>query len=489
MTHLQAVETPRADLTAWDQLLAGWTRSEGTGLFIATYQYPGQTAGIAAGLREYAGELTLRARVDYGGLESGYDYTLEQARQRLAPTPRERAAIADADLEHELQRLRVRRDARRLLDAEDSAETEIVAPTRLDAFLDEVDVDAEYRVDRLLPTGGNVLFPAPAKAGKSTAIGNLSRSLADGEAFLGTFAVVPARVVLVDNELDSRGLRRWLREQEIEHTENVSIVSLRGRTASFDILDAGIRARWADALRGADVLIFDCLRPVLDALGLDENRDAGQFLVALDALKTEAGISEAILVHHMGHAGERARGDSRLLGWPDVTWKITLERPDDPATSPRFFSAFGRDVSVPETQLEYDPARRRLTVSGLSRRDAAVEVALAALVELLAEMPEGLSQAAIEDALVKGQGIPRSDVRQATHVAQQRALSVVVPGPRGAKLHVPIRQLATSPDLAASSPASTPVTSPPPIGGEVARSAATTQHDNLAAASSSKENS
>ncbi|MBP3977849.1 AAA family ATPase [Microbacterium sp. BLY] len=461
MSLLRPVDEFAADLAAWDHLLAGWRRTEATGPFLAAYRHPGQVEGTAGGLREHDGRLTLRARVDYAGLESGYDYTLEQARQRLSPTPAERAAIADADLEHELQRLRVRRDARRMLDAEESAETTIPAPTRLDAFLDEPDVDAEYRVDRLLPTGGNALFPAPAKAGKSTTIGNLARAFADGDAFLGTFAVQPARVVLIDNELDPRGLRRWLREQEIQHPEHVSVVPLRGRTASFDIIDPATRARWADVLRGADVLIFDCLRPVLDALGLDENRDAGQFLVALDALKTEAGISETVLVHHMGHAGERARGDSRLLGWPDVTWKITLERPDDPSMSPRFFSAFGRDVSVPETQLEYDPARRRMSVTGMSRRDAAVEVALAALIELLAANPNGLSQAAIEEAL-KGEGIPRSDVRQATHVAQQRALSVVVPGPRGAKVHVPIPHLATSPDLAATSPASTPVTSPPP---------------------------
>ena len=51
---------------------------------------------------------------------------------------------------------------------------------------------------------------------------------------------------------------------------------------------------------------------MLDALGLDEHRDAGRFLTAFDALLVEAGIRDAFVVTHMGHTNERARGDSRL---------------------------------------------------------------------------------------------------------------------------------------------------------------------------------
>jgi hypothetical protein len=47
-----------------------------------------------------------------------------------------------------------------------------------------------------------------------------------------------------------------------------------------------VRAEWARKLRDLDaaVVILDCLRPVLDALGLDESHDAGRLLVALDEL-------------------------------------------------------------------------------------------------------------------------------------------------------------------------------------------------------------
>jgi hypothetical protein len=84
--------------------------------------------------------------------------------------------------------------------------------------------------------------------------------------------------------------------------------------------------------------------------------------VAFDALLRDVGpddrAADGMVVHHMGHAGERSRGDSRILDWPDASWKLVREDLDDPA-SPRYLSAFGRDVDVPEgaTQLRRaDPA-------------------------------------------------------------------------------------------------------------------------------------
>jgi hypothetical protein len=74
----------------------------------------------------------------------------------------------------------------------------------------------------------------------------------------------------------------------------------------------------------------------------------------------------------MGHSGERARGASRLRDWPDVEWRLVREKTEngdvDPA-APRYFSAYGRDVDVPESRLVFDPATRHLTLEGGSRAD------------------------------------------------------------------------------------------------------------------------
>ena len=67
----------------------------------------------------------------------------------------------------------------------------------------------------------------------------------------------------------------------------------------------------------------------------------------------------------MGHAGERARGDSRLSDWPDAT--LAAGRGCDEADSPRYFSAYGRDIDVPTGRLDFDPDTRWLTYTDESR--------------------------------------------------------------------------------------------------------------------------
>lgn len=268
----------------------------------------------------------------------------------------------------QLEHMMARDEAFRRFSEQRAGELAMPAGVGLGEFLAVADDPVLYRITDVLPVGGNALLAAQFKAGKSTLVANLLRSLVDGDPFLGCFAVEPpsGRIVLLDNELDERMLRRWLREQGIENVNGVEVFSLKGKLSTFNILDDAIRARWAAALAGASVLIFDPLRPAMDALGLDENHDGGRFLQAWDALKSEAGADESVVVHHVGHGSDRARGDSRLLDWPDALWKITKEvqkqKPGD-IFAPlddggmRFFAAHGRDVLVPEGLLQYRDRR------------------------------------------------------------------------------------------------------------------------------------
>ena len=216
-----------------------------------------------------------------------------------------------------------------------------------------------------------MIVSAQYKAGKTRLAANVMRSLLDGADFLGTHPVAPisGSVALLDFEMGPRHLRAWLRDQRIENDDRLRVYALRGQCSRFNILESGIRAAWARELRESQVsyLVLDCLRPVLDALGLDEHHEAGRFLVALDALLEEAGIPDALLVHHMGHAGERSRGDSRLRDWPDVEWRL-VRSGDDPA-SPRYITAYGRDVDQRESALHFDADTGRLTLTEGSRRD------------------------------------------------------------------------------------------------------------------------
>jgi hypothetical protein len=377
----------------------------------------------------------------------------ESAEERQDADP---AAIAERLITIKMDVLRIDREARRRLDAEERPRLDLPPVKSLPALLDEPDEDTPWLIDKVMQADTRVMLAAQFKSGKTTIVENLVRALADQSPFLGAFEVkhAPSAIVLIDDELSERMLRRWLREQGVGNTAAVAdVVSLRGRVGSLNLLDEHIRAEWAARLRElrCDFLILDCLRPILDALGLDENRDAGKFLTAFDAMLADAGITSAVMVDHMGHSGERNRGDSRKLDWPDATWKLVRE--DEQPDSARFFSAYGRDVDVFEGRLAYEPATRRLTYVQGSRSDTKVRAAFVDVVRLLAAVAKDDPQARGEDraCLTKSAieaelrhagykentdngGHSQKAVRAAIDLGLRSAVLRVVPGPRRSQL-------------------------------------------------------
>ena len=358
---------------------------------------------------------------------------------------------ASADVLRELQRLRVQDEARRLLAAEKRGTTEPPEVLTLSERLARPTPPARYRIRDWQPAGARVMLAAQYKAGKTTLLGNLIRCLVDGAHWLGVADVetVTGTVVLFDCEMAPRQLDEWLGDQQIIHPEKVIVVPLRGRLGAFNILDDAVRTEWAATLRelNAEYVALDCLRPLMDALGLDENHDAGRLLVAFDALLAEARVADACVVHHMGHGQERARGDSRIRDWPDVEWRLVRE--SEEPSSRRYITAFGRDVDVFEKSLAYDPYSRRLSIAGGSRKDAAAEEALSAVLALLGETKEPMSGNAIEKALT-ADGIPRGALRNALKNTVKLARSK---GKRNATLYSPAGEFASSPQFATTSPA------------------------------------
>ena len=292
-----------------------------------------------------------------------------------------------------------------------------------------------YRIANWQPRGTRVMLAAQFKAGKTTVVGNVLRSLVDGDDFLGRDPVTPVQgtVIDIDTEMSESQLDRWHGDQRIQHDDRVMVLPMRGHAAAFNILDAEIRAQWAARFNqcGASYLVLDCLRPILDALGLDEHRDTGRFLVAFDALLREAGIEEALVVHHMGHLGERARGDSRLRDWPDVEWRL-IRQDDDPA-SPRFLTAYGRDVDVPESQLTYDRETRRLALAGGSRKDARTDLVLGAIIDILAGSPP-LSGRQVKAALAESDH-SREAIEDALRAGHRDGRLIVDDGPKRSRLY------------------------------------------------------
>ncbi|PRX95599.1 AAA family ATPase [Allonocardiopsis opalescens] len=434
-------------------LSASWARAEFGGILAwaiaqARAATPAQMAELAEGIEERA-----PAERDLSDLiappapsapsapsTDGALATVHHLNPQAATAEEARRLTRERMIAEEALKLEVREEAKRRLRARQRP-AEPPRITALNEFLAIEDPPQRYRLEGLWPLGGRAMLAAQFKAGKTTMVGNLVRSLVDGDPFLGRFTVEPLaeerRVVVIDDELDERMIRAWLRDQGIANPDRAAVLSLRGKLSSFDILDPQVRTQWAAALRaaGAEVVILDCLAPLLDALGLSEDKEAGQLLVAFDELLGEAGVAEAVVVHHMGHSGERSRGASRLRDWPDVEWRLVREKTeggaDDPS-APRYFSAYGRDVDVPESALAFDPASRRLTLTGGSRAGAALRGAREAIVELLATRP-GLSGRSIEDEL--GEEFKRADVRAALKRAVAEGQIRTAPGPRRSVLH------------------------------------------------------
>lgn len=377
----------------------------------------------------------------------------------------------DDEVAKELRRLRVRHLAEQALRTELTPTPELPQTLTLAERLAQPLPPIEWRLEGWQPTGTRGILSAAYKAGKTTLLGNLVRSLADGDPFLDVAETAPpGNIGVLDFEMSGRMLDRWYEDQDLAHPERVVVVPMRGNAAAFNLLNDRTRSRWVERLRQLEIsyLLLDPLRPWLDALGLDEHNEAGLALQAFDQLLTEAGISEGLAAHHFGHGAERSRGDSRLRDWPDFEWRL-VRQDDDPA-SPRYVSAYGRDIDVAESLLTYDPANRRLTLAGGSRKGAEVRSALDDIEEVLAAADEPLSGRKIEEALYSTDH-SRLTIRKAVKKGVADGLIKVTAGPRNSTLHTlsaPVRR--SAPPIVRRTGAVAAVSSAPPyIDGALPR--------------------
>lgn len=361
----------------------------------------------------------------------GWDKSAESVEaQRKAVTDRRHQRDYIVEVSQEVVRLRARREAKRIVDAENVTDEPIGAPAFLDDLLDEDDEEELWRMEGVWPAGGTVLLAAGAKSGKTTATGNVVRCLVDGDRFLGVHATDTVQagqtVAVLDYEMPRRKVKQWLRDQNIKNRESVVVWTERGRAGLFDPRDEFSRARWIAALRAVSVIVWiiDCLSPILSALGIDENNntEVGAVLDGINTIAAAAEVQEVLLIHHMGHGAERSRGASRLVGWPDVNWRLMWPKDDknpnaepDP-NGPRFFAAYGRDVDVREGRLVYDSATRHLTYMEGGRKSDTDTVNLGRLLVYIRDNP-GLGVRGLQDgakALLGGRDTVRKALKTAT---------------------------------------------------------------------------
>lgn len=275
--------------------------------------------------------------------------------------------------QQEIKIARAKRTAKKLLDQEEAA-SNYHQPTYVKTLTDELKLPIEevkWTIKDVFPTGANVTLTAQYKAGKTTLINSLARSLADGTQFLNYFGQPDhkGRVVIFNYEVSENQYRRWMNDVAIENSDKITLVHLRGKR--LPLIVQRVEDLVVSILKDLDAQtwILDPFARAFTGCG-DENSnsDVGVFLDTLDVIKDRAGVSNLVLPVHTGRAQEngvdRARGATRLDDWADVRWLLKK------TNEGRFFSADGRDVLQEEQQLTFDETTRSLTLGGVDSRMA-----------------------------------------------------------------------------------------------------------------------
>lgn len=265
------------------------------------------------------------------------------------------------------------------------------------------------RIENILPWDASLLVIAQRKAGKTTLMLNIARSLITGEKFLGQFPTIPVtgRVAFMNYEVNAAQIARWADETGID-PDRLYVVNLRGRRNPLSVPDD--RAELVRRMRAHNVesVIVDPFGRAYTGSSQNDAGEVTEFLVDLDGfVRSEVGARDLVLAVHAGWDGERARGSSALEDWGDSFVNLTVNEQDQ-----RFFRAKGRDVELDEDLLEYDAVTRRLSLSGTGgRRDHKTVAKVHDLEEPLTRIiqgNDGLSVSGIREAL-RAQKVPFQD--------------------------------------------------------------------------------
>lgn len=395
---------------------AEWVRNLLGGIALAVTEHPEQGAGCPD---DYLAELILAEQREQQP-EPPTEPPDEAERRRQEAEFAYRQAVA-----RKAGELQLLDDAREILATRKAGQAPPLQAHPLGLFLALPDENVPYRINGLWPVDGRVLLAAAAKAGKTTLVTNLLKALADGGLFLGCFDVTPLpegrTIVYLNMEVSAQQMRRWLRRSGIVNVDIIHVVNLRGQASALTLSSEQGRERVADWLRSmnAGMVILDPLAPLLAALGIEENDNSGvaRFFSVWGETLEMAGVTDDLIVHHTGHAGQRSRGAARFLDEPDALWTISKDDAVDEdgddiyeAQEPRYFKATGRDVEQAEQPLVFEGATGVLTLGTGSRkqiRAAAKHERIQSLV--LARLRQGQ---ATQNDLTRKLGIHYNDAKQ-----------------------------------------------------------------------------
>jgi hypothetical protein len=412
----------------WDELLIadGWTKLHTDSMGKTDWRRPGKDYGISATTNYQGNDLfhvfTSSVALDsdksyskfayvaltkFGGdfnacanalRQQGYGQVTELTAFNSAtmtqPYSNEQGSVTGglllSPLEIELEKQRIRKEAAAILKEEEASKTykEPLFIRDLAKELELPETEVQWVIRDIFPQGANISVTAQYKAGKTTLINALAKSLADGEKFLEYFQepIHQRRIVIFNYEVSENQYRRWMKDVSIKHADHITLVHLRGER--LPLISERVQKLVIDILKDLDCqtwIVDPFARAFVGSGDENSNSDVGLFLDTLDFIKKQANVDNLVLPMHTGRAQEhgidRARGATRLDDWADVRW--LLSKTDEG----RFFSADGRDVLLEQQALAFDEATRSLRLGGASAKVAKKMAMEDAFVQVVKENP------------------------------------------------------------------------------------------------------
>lgn len=215
------------------------------------------------------------------------------------------------------------------------------------ALTDFIGPEITTIIEKMIPAAQITLFAAKAKAGKTTFLAHLLRSMETGEDFCG-LRVQKAKAVILSEEPE--GI--W--------EERVEALKLTGwhygkqcHKHTLEEWETEIeRLRHWMNKEGFRLLVIDTMANIAPVKDENNNSEVAQFMDALKKISM-AGIGVLIFWHHR-HAGMHARGASAIQGYCDVI--INLKHSDHSSRA-RKISVTGRSselIAGFEAELDHD---------------------------------------------------------------------------------------------------------------------------------------
>lgn len=360
------------------------------------------------------------------------------APERAIETTKEERDYEDA-LAEEVKRLRFHNNARATAKMEDDTANWDAPPADASFTLAQAkDREWEQRdfyIDGLFVRGHVVTLAGQKKVGKSTLVGNLMKSLADGEPFLNKFEVrrsLAGRVGVWNCEMEAQDFVEYLTRMQIRSDDRIVMGNLRDYRVNL-MTDVGMQWTISWLLsREVEIWMPDPWSKMCAWAGVDENDNSQvkQLLNRIDEIKRLAGLGGIFMPVHPPRAANgqdgadvRGRGASALDEWPDELWMYL--RDEDIRT----LKVEGRGVLLEDTVLDFDHGTGLLRVNGSTRRQVKNDGAKDKVLEYIRANP-GTKSSAIYDAL----GLQTAAASKAILGLETDGLIERVPGEKGAKL-------------------------------------------------------